>query len=421
MIEMNPSAAADLSLAGTPIGYVEQAGVRQPVLISPCQRKRHVHIIGMAGTGKSTLMTHMVLDDIRRGDGVAVLDSRGDVVQQLLCHIPARDARRVVYFNPGDPDYVPLWNPLRCGASMSRSRITDDLVCAFRSVFSRWSDRLEHLLRHAFFAILHLPNGTLLDIANLLRKKSPESRRLRDQLLNVIDNELALQFWRNDFDGYGQQELLPPLHKLSKLLASETVGAMLSQGRSAFDLRDVMDSGKILLVDLSTVGSEVRNMLGCFILSLLHLAALARNSSPGAVHQPFHIYCDEAHRFLTDAMEDLISGTRMFRVSLTLAHQYMSQFSARTTDALSGVGSTIMFRVNRNDAEHLQKELQGEVSLKDLSTLEFGQGIARIGNCISRVRTYPPLAAGQATHGDDIVRYSRVRYYRPVREMSAPA
>jgi hypothetical protein len=409
--------AADALEQGTPVGACHYADVLQPVCIPAVLRSKHTHAIGGTGTGKSTLLESMLLYDMTQGHGVALLDPHGTLVRRLLCLIPPDCAPRVIYLNPGDPEWVPIWNPLQCGVAMSRSRIADDLVSAFKGFFSGWGDRLEHLLRYAFLAILHLPDGSMLDVANLLRKKSPESQRLRDQVLQVIDNELALQFWRIDFDGYNQQDLSPPQHKLSKLLASETVGAMLSQGASAFSLSDVMDSGKILLVDLSTIGSEVRNILGCFILSLLHLAALGRNSGPGAVHHPFHIYCDEAHRFLTDAMEDVIAETRKFGVSLTLAHQYMSQFNTRKTDALSGVGSTIMFRVDRRDAEHLQKDLQGKVSLEDLSTLEVGQAIARIGNHIVRVRTQGPLAIPPQNSSDLIIARSRELYCRPTAEV----
>jgi hypothetical protein len=179
MNELNPPPTGESPVAGTPIGYVDQAGVRPPVLISPCQRMMRVHIIGRAGTGKWILMERMILDDIRRGEGVAVLDPHGGLIERLLRLASAPDVPRVVYFNPGEPKCVPIWNPLRYIAGLPPSRVADDLVGAFRSFMTGWGDRLEHRLRHAMLGVLHLPDGNLLDMANLLRQKPNESEELR--------------------------------------------------------------------------------------------------------------------------------------------------------------------------------------------------------------------------------------------------
>ena len=254
-------------------------------------------------------------------------------------------------------------------------------------------------------------------MSNLLRQKSGESRQLRSQLLQVLDNEVAKLFWREDFGRYSSADLFPPQHKLSKLLAGETVSLMLSQSDSLFNLRDVMDTGKILLVDLSGAGPEVLEILGCFMLSLLHITALGRRGAPTESFLPFHIYCDEAHRFLTDALEDLIAETRKFNVSLTLAHQYLSQFSTRQADALLSVGSAIIFNIDTKDARHLRKDLQDKVEIEDLITLEVGQAIARIDNHIVRVQTHYPLEIPENHCREKIIAQSHARYYRPVKEV----
>ena len=398
---------------GTPIGFSVCAGLRQPVCIPPDIRGKHVHLIGRSGTGKSTVVESMVLYDVSHGQGVAVLDPHGRLVQRILSLLPAEYADRVIFIDPGDLDWVPRWNPFRCGSTLGISRIADDLVRAFKSFVTGWGDRLEHLLRHAIFALLHLPGSSLLDVSNLLRSKSDESQLLRAQVLKVIDHQVAKLFWRHDFERYSASDLSPAQHKLSKLLTSGTVSLMLSQSESAFDLREIMDSGKILLVDLSKVGPETREILGCFMLSLLHLTALSRGAAPDDSHRPFHIYCDEAHRFMTDAMEDMIAETRKFNVSLTLAHQYMSQFNTRKSDALSSVGSTIIFNVDTKDAQHLRKDLQGLVDLEDMITLEVGQAIARIGTHVVRLGTVPPLAIPADNCRDLIITQSHARYCRP--------
>ncbi|UCG88407.1 MAG: ATP-binding protein [Gemmatimonadota bacterium] len=178
-----------------------------------------------------------------------------------------------------------------------------------------------------------------------------------------------------------------------------------------------MDSGGILLVDLSGVGYEIREILGCFLLSLLHLTALSRGSVPTDAHRPFHVYCDEAHRFMTEPMEDIIAETRKFNVSLTLAHQYLSQFNKAKTDALSSVGSTIIFNVDTRDAQYLKKDLQGLVDVNDLITQDVGHAIARIATHVVRLETQRPLDIPKENCREFIVERSRARYCRPVDEV----
>jgi len=182
-----------------------------------------------------------------------------------------------------------------------------------------------------------------------------------------------------------------------------------------------MDCGKILLLDLSWLSSEARDIFGRLMLALLHLAAVCRRSHEANHSRPFHIYCDAAHRFVTDVMEDLMVEARRSNVSLTLAHQYMHQFSTRKADALSIAGSTIIFRVDRNDAQHLCKDLQGKVEEDDLITLEVGQAVARLGGNVVRLKTLPPLEIPRENCRDLIVQQCHERYYRPFAGESTPS
>ena len=403
--------------AGTLIGYCECADRRQPVCIPDGLRSHHTHLIGRSGTGKSTAVESIVLHDVQEGHGVAVLDPHGTLVRRLLYLLPQGCVDRVIYMDPGDPDWVLRWNPLYCSAGLPPSRVADDLVAAFKSFVTGWGDRLEHLLHHAVFALLHLPGSTLKDVHHLVRKRSEESRRLRPLVVNAVDSETARTFWSQDFDEYGPADISPVQHKLGKLLKGGNVELMVSQGRTSFDLQDVMEQGKILLVDLSSIGSEVRQILGCLILSLLHLTAIRRRHAPGEQLRPFHIFCDEAHRFMTDAMEDLIAETRKFNVSLTLAHQYLSQFGIRKTDALGSVGSAVIFNVDSRDAQYLRKDLRGLVEVEDIITLETGQAIARIGSEVVRIRTPRPREISTTNCRDEIIARCHERYYGPVDEV----
>jgi hypothetical protein len=400
--------------SGTPIGTCEYAGIKQSVCIPSGPSSKSTHIIGKPGSAKSTTMARMALDNIDKGIGLAVLDPHGDLVDALLCLIKEEHVERTIYFDPGDPAYVPIWNPLKRSAGQDLSRTADDLVAAIKSVVTGWGDRMEHLLRHGLYALLQLPNSTLLDLSNLLRRKTDESERLRKEILDVVDNQTAYLFWKNDFHRYSNEALDPPKHKLSKLLVAGTVSLMLSQPESLIDFRRVMDEGKILLVNLANIGSEVREILGCFMLSQFHLTALSRSDTSPANRRQFHIYADEAHRFITEALEDLIVETRKFGVSLTLAHHYLRQFAAKQVDALSSVATTIIMNVDSNDARHLTKDLQNLVHRDDLIKLEVGEAIARIGTDIVRVKTHGPLQIPERNFKAAIIKRSQDHYYKPV-------
>jgi hypothetical protein len=204
------------------------------------------------------------------------------------------------------------------------------------------------------------------------------------------------------------------MHKLSKLLVAGTVSRMLSQPENLIDFRRIMDEGMILLVNLSTIGPEVREILGCFILSLLHLTAVGRSDIPKKERKQFHIHVDESHRFITEALEDLIAETRKFSASLTLAHHYLSQFGTKKKiDALSSVGSTIIMNVDTRDAGYLTKDLQKLVQDTDLITLQKGEAVVRIGTDIVRVTLEGPLEIPERHFKDAIIERSHRLYYRP--------
>lgn len=402
---------------GTPIGVCNITGADANVSIPLSLRMRHTHMIGSSGTGKSLLEQHMILDDIKKGYGLAVLDPHGDLVEELLYHIPKEFIDKVIYCDPGDPDWVPLWNPIERIPGQDIGRMTDDLVGVLKSFVTDWGDRMEHILRHAIFALLHISGTTLLDISDLLRKKSKESDLLRKLIVEAVDNEVAHKFWKHDFDAYRSDEFGPPKHKLSKLLVSGTVSLMLSQPHSAFSFRRIMDEGFIFLANLSKLGSEVREILGGFMLSIMHATALSRSDVPVASRRMFHIFIDEAHRFVTDSLEDIIAETRKYGVSMTLAHQYMRQFRKVKIDALTGVGTTIVFNIDMKDAAYLGKDFRKTASLEDFINLGVGEAIVRCGTDIVRTRTPGPLPIPEINYKDEIIKQSRLKYCKPVHEV----
>jgi len=399
---------------GTRIGTCSIATQEKPVCIPRSIRMRHTHLIGSPGTGKSTLEEHMIIDDIKNGDGVAVLDPHGDLAERLLGLIPEEYVDKVIYFEPSDPYWVPIWNPMKKVAGQDIGRMTDDLVGVLKSFVSGWGDRLEHILRHCIFALLHLSGSSLFDIAHLLRRSSRESETTRKLILDVVRNEEARKFWEHDFMLYRPDEFTPPKHKLSKLLVGGTVSLMLSQPHSSFNFRRIMDEGLIFIGDLSGLGTEVRQVLGGFMVAVMHVSALGRSDTPPERRRPFQIYLDEAHRFVTDSLEDMIAETRKYAVGMTLAHQYMRQFGSHKTDALGSVGTTIVFSVDAKDAAYLSKDFKELIAPGDIVNLQVWQAIIRCGTDIAKFDTLPPLKIPKKNFKEQIIANSRKNYCLPV-------
>jgi hypothetical protein len=406
-------------LEGTPIGTSNYAGTEQKVCIPALIRSRSTHLIARHGMGKSTVAEHMVMSDIETGAGVAVLDPHGDLVKRLLQLIPEKHADKTIFLFPGDQEWVPLWNPIHVLPNQDISRTADNIVAAIKDIVQGWGDRLENLLRHAIYALLRVPGTSLLDVSQLLRKGSKESNRLIKEIEKVTDNETSRIFWQYDFPKYSAQDLSPPQHKLSKLLMAGTVALMLSQPENRINFREIMDTGQILLVDLSGLGSDIRELLGSFILSLLHITAISRTDIHIDQRKQFHIYCDEAHRFLTSCLEDLIVETRKFGVSLTLAHQYLRQFDQAMVDAILSAGSSIIFNVDMNDARYLVKDLRGQVKPEDLTAFEVGEAVTRIGTDIVKIKTNLPLPIPAVNYQEKIIAESHKKFYKPVSEIKA--
>lgn len=421
VIETVPVENQDIQ-EGTPLGTYKHLGETHKVCIPLHMRTKSTHIIGRPGMAKSTTMAHMILDDIQRGTGVAVIDPHGDLVKDLLLCIPQKFIKKTVYLDFTIQGQVPIWNPLHRSRGQDIIRTTEDIIAALKTVFrSGWGDRMEHLLRHGIFALSHLPGSTLQDLSQLLFKRDRKSS-IRDEpllmhILEVLDNEVARSFWQHHVWNYDSQAFDPPKHRLDKVLLSGKVALMLSQPDCLIDFRQIMDEGKICLVNLSLIGREVMEVLGCFILSLLHLTSLGRGDVQAGHRKSYQIYVDEAPRFVTDTMEDLIAESRKFGVGLTLAHQFLSQFGTVKIDALSSVGTTIIMNVDRKDASYLVKDLGEKVEVNDLINLKLGEAVVRIFTDIVKIETLGPLKIPEKNYKEEILRYSLSQYYRSEKEV----
>jgi hypothetical protein len=198
---------------------------------------------------------------------------------------------------------------------------------------------------------------------------------------------------------------------------SGPVSLMLSQPESRFNFRDIMDTRKILLVDLSGLGFELRGLLGSFMLTLLHIAAVGRSDIPFEERSPFHIYCDEAHLFLPSAFESSIVEIRKFAVDLTMAHQYLSQFGQKARDSMLTTGSTIIFNVDLDDARYLSKTLRDRINPEDIAAFQVGEAVARIGTEIVRIKTPLPSLLPAINSSQRIIEETHRKYCKPASEV----
>lgn len=375
---------------GTNIGLSHYGEKTEPVCIPYDLRSCATHILANPGAGKSTLMINMILQDIQEGKGAAFVDAHGDAVKSLLKLIPKDHIDRCIYFDPGDPNWIPSWNPLHIPPGSDVYRMTTDFLSALERISKDWGDRLACVLRNGLVGLSYIREPTLNDLLNLVRQKSPQSEALRRQIIALATDENVRHFWEWDFlKDYRPADLASPRHKLSPLISgSETVRLMVSQPRSAIQLGQIMEQGHILLVDLSGVGSDTKEVLGALILSLFLMATIRRSKVEPGQRRPFAIYTDEAHLFVsTDAIENMIAEGRKFNVSPCIAHQYRTQFKSEQVDALSIVGSAIFGRLDKRDSQYFSKDLQNLVDPDELIRLKPYEMIARIGTDIVRVYT----------------------------------
>lgn len=401
---------------GTVIGVCRYAGKDLPVCVPDNIRRLSTHSVASHGMGKSVLGANMFLQDIER-HGSMYIDAHGDTIKEILQRIRQPLWHRTVYFNPGDSEYVPLWNPMRLPPGGDISRLAGDVVSIIRRVSKDWGDRLDYLIRFGAIGLQHLPNTCVMDLYNLVRHRSAESKQFSKQVLGAVKDEAVSHFFARDFDhDYSKGEVQAPKHKLAKLLAGGTVSLMLSQVESLIDFYLAMEEKQILLVDLSDLDADMIELLGPLILLSAFMAARGRSKTAASQRVPFSVFVDEAHLYVaSDAIEKLTSEARKFGIHLYLAHQYLKQFSAGKVDALGTVGTTIIGRVDESDSHVLARTLQGLVKADDLMTLSPYEMVARIGADVARIRT---LDLPEALHdGREIVAESRRRYCRRAAEV----
>ena len=333
-------------------------------------RSRHVYIIGQTGAGKSGTLELFALSDIFHGQGYAIIDPHGDFAVNNMRFIPESRMKDVVYFNPADTAYPLGFNPLEVSDPNHKTNISSEVIGVLKRMFGdSWGPRLEYILRYTILALLDRPETTMLDITRMLTDK-----KFRKETLSYCKDTVVLQFWTVEFaswnDKFVAEAVAPVLNKVGAFTANPVIRNIIGQPKSTFNIRQIMDEGKILIVNLSKglIGEDNASILGSFLVTKIQLAAMSRSDIPNIKdRRPFYLYVDEFQNFATDSFATILSEARKYGLNLTVANQYISQMSETVRDAVFGnVGTMISFRVSADDAPILSKQFEPQFEANDL-------------------------------------------------------
>ena len=332
-------------------------------------RRQHIYIVGQTGTGKSTLLKNMAIQDLRRGHGIAVIDPHGELVEDILKFVPSRRTNEVVYFNPADTEHPIGLNILEVKNAGERELVASSLISIFKHLWKDfWGPRLEHIFHNAILALMDTPDSTLLGVYRMLADDD-----FRKKVVERVKDPVVRLFWKEDFEKYPPQfkkEVASPIqNKIGQLLTNSYVRNIVGQEKSTIDLRFMMDNRRILLVNLAKgrIGEDKANLLGSVLVTKLYLAALERQNITEEDRKDFYLYIDEFQNFSTDVFPSILSEARKYRLDLILAHQYIHQLSENVSHAVFGnVGTLICFRVGGIDAKQLMDEFLPTFTEHDL-------------------------------------------------------
>jgi hypothetical protein len=296
--------------------------------ISSVDRRKHMYVVGKTGMGKTTMLTNMILQDIYNGLGVCFIDPHGDPSEYILDRIPPHRQDDVIYFNPADIEFPIGLNILEAQRGEAPFLISSTLLAVFNKIWSgAWSSRMEYILSNTLLTLLETEGQTLLGVIKILTDE-----KYRKKIVAKLTDPLVKNFWTLEFakfnERYRQEAIAPILNKIGQFFANEVIRNILGQTNSTIDIRDIMDSGKILICNLSKgkLGEENSSLLGSLLVSKLQIATMSRVDMPEDSRRDFFLYVDEFQNFTTESFAGILSEARKYRLNLVLAHQYISQF-----------------------------------------------------------------------------------------------
>jgi hypothetical protein len=384
-------------------------------------RRKHLYIIGKTGTGKSTMIANMAINDMRNGEGLAVIDPHGDLSDILLDYVPSYRINDVAYLDPADTEYPFGLNPLEVKNPAFRELVASGIVSIFHKLYHfSWGPRLEYILRNTILTLSHVSQSTLLQVPELLTN---EKYRLR--VLERLDDEVLRNFWLNEFQKMSPQlqseAVSPILNKVGQFLSSQTIRQIIGRPASTIDLEQMMNEGKIVIVNLSQgkLGEDNSALLGAMMITKMQLAAMNRVYVAEEARRDFFLYVDEFQNFATASFIKILSEARKYRLSLTLANQYIGQIDEDVQKAIFGnAASLACFGVGAGDARLLAKEFGSKYKEEELVGLGNYQIVVKLS--IDGYTSLPftastlPLPKSRNQNREKVVRSSRERFAKRV-------
>ncbi|HET7099442.1 MAG TPA: type IV secretion system DNA-binding domain-containing protein [Patescibacteria group bacterium] len=370
-------APSQIPTEGLYLGESNYRGLKRPVYIGKEDRMRHVYIIGKTGTGKSELLKDMILQDIREGKGVCFMDPHGDAIEDILKLIPPERAEDVIYFNPSDVERPMGFNLLEANSEDEKHFAATAVINMMYKLFDPYKTgivgpRFEHAVRNAMLTAMAEPGSTFVEIMRILT-----DAKFVQELLPKVTDPIIRRYWTDQIaqtSDFHKSEVLDYItSKFGRFVTNKLIRNIIGQSQSSFNLRDVMDNGKILLINLAkgSLGEENSNFLGLILVPRVLMAAMSRVDMPMEARRDFHFYVDEFQNFATPDFAVILSEARKYRLGLCVANQFIGQVEEEVKNAVFGnVGTIIAYRVGVTDASYLAHEFSPVFGEDDLLNVE---------------------------------------------------
>jgi hypothetical protein len=416
---------------GLLLGYNIFRGVKKPIRLDIADRQRHMYVVGQTGTGKSTFLEDLALQDMLAGNGFAFVDPHGDTAEKLLSMVPKERTEDVIYFSPSDSDFPLGLNLFEFSSDDQKDFIVQEVLNMLYKLYDPqrqgiMGPRYEHLFRNAALTVMADPNGgTFIDIPKLFRDP-----KFVEQKLQHVKDQNVLEFWRKEMPQSQRSNDFGEVvswfvSKFGAFLSNEMMRNIIGQTKSAFDLRDVMDNKKILLVNLSKgrLGELNSKLLGMIFVMKFQAAAMSRANIPESERVDFSLYVDEFQNFSTDSFATIMSEARKYHLNLIVANQFTTQLSDEIRDAVFGnMGTIVGFRIGQQDVEAMSKYFQPTFEANDLLRVPNYNTIVRtlIGGVPTHpfsMATLPPLGNANPDLAKALKQLTAAKFGRPKGEV----
>ncbi len=416
-------APAEIPTQGLYLGISSYRGVKREVFISDPDRLRHMYIIGRTGTGKSEFLKNMIRQDINEGKGLCFMDPHGDAVEDILNFIPPERAEDVIYFRPSDSERPMGLNLLEAKTEDQQHFAATAVINMMYKLFDPYKTgivgpRFEHGVRNAMLTVMQgMEGGTFIEVMKVMTNS-----RFVQELLPRVKDPIVRSYWQDQIaqtsDFHKSEVLDYTVSKFGRFVTNRMVRNIIGQSKSSFSFRDIMDNGKILLINLSKgeLGEENSSFLGLVLVPRILMAAMSRSDIPEENRRDFYLYVDEFQNFATPDFAQILSEARKYKLSLTVANQFIGQVDEEVKNAVFGnVGTLISFRVGVNDANYLTHEFSPVFGEDDLLNIERYHAFVKT---IVNNEPVPPFSMDTTMNLEEIAKKRNIKVAEVIKEMS---